>query len=216
MPDRTCNRSCGMPVALSSGRIRNGSRQARHSPNLARRHGGDQGRPADDRQAAALGSRPAGFMSSFPGPDGRSAEPRRVMASGSATPVERLLADAVPTRRRESPKHVTPAHQAGREAAQVQGTPTGMEDRMQTVTPGASHPEVTPIAHGTWQFGGDREPVDEQAAVAGLVREGLTRHVGSPTTARTRSSRSPRRPRRNRQHHSPAVPLGGPALEGMT
>jgi hypothetical protein len=44
--------------------------------------------PAGDRQAAALGSRPAGFMSGFPGPDGRSAEPRRVMASGSATPVE--------------------------------------------------------------------------------------------------------------------------------
>ena len=67
MPDRTCNRSYGMPIALPSGRIRNGSRQARHSPNLARRQGGDQGRPADDRQAAALGSRPAGFMSSFPG-----------------------------------------------------------------------------------------------------------------------------------------------------
>jgi hypothetical protein len=50
---------------------------------------------ADDRQAAALGSRPAGFTSSFPGPDGSSAGPRRVMASGSATPVERLLADAV-------------------------------------------------------------------------------------------------------------------------
>ena len=49
---------------------------------------------------------------------------------------------------------------------------------MQTVTPGASHQEVTPIAYGTWQFGGDRESVDEQAAVAGLVREGLTRHVG--------------------------------------
>ena len=49
---------------------------------------------------------------------------------------------------------------------------------MQTVTPGASHLEVTPIAYGTWQFGGDWEPVDEQAAVAGLVREGLTRHVG--------------------------------------
>jgi len=74
-------------------------------------------RPAD-RQAAALGSRPAGFTSSFPGPDGRSAEPRRVMASWPATPIERLLADAVPTRRRESPEHVTPAHQAGREAAQ--------------------------------------------------------------------------------------------------
>jgi aryl-alcohol dehydrogenase-like predicted oxidoreductase len=87
---------------------------------------------------------------------------------------------------------------------------------MQTVTPGASHLEVTPIAYGTWQFGGDWEPVDEQAAVAGLVREGLTRHVGISTTARTRSPRSPRRPRRNRQHHGPAVPLGGPSLEGMT
>ena len=49
---------------------------------------------------------------------------------------------------------------------------------MQTVTPGASHLEATPIAYGTWQFGGDWESVDEQAAVAGLVREGLTRHVG--------------------------------------
>ena len=49
---------------------------------------------------------------------------------------------------------------------------------MQTVTPGASHLEVTPIADGTWPFGGDWESVDEQAAVAALVREGLTRHVG--------------------------------------
>jgi hypothetical protein len=53
-----------------------------------------------------------------------------------------------------------------------------MEDAMQTVTLGASHLEVTPIAYGTWQFGGDWEPVDEQAAAAVLVREGLTRHVG--------------------------------------
>jgi hypothetical protein len=54
-----------MPVALPSGRIRNGSRQARHGPDLARRHGGNQGRPAGDRQAAALGSGPAGFTSSL-------------------------------------------------------------------------------------------------------------------------------------------------------
>jgi hypothetical protein len=33
MPDRTGNRSRGMPAVLPSGRIRNGSRQARHSPN---------------------------------------------------------------------------------------------------------------------------------------------------------------------------------------
>jgi hypothetical protein len=37
---------------------------------------------------------------------------------------------------------------------------------MQTVTPGASHLEVTPIAYGTWQFGGDWESVDEQAALS--------------------------------------------------
>ena len=44
----------------------------------------------------------------------------RLAADGfDVAPVERLLADAVPTGRRESPKHVTPAHQAGREAAQV-------------------------------------------------------------------------------------------------
>jgi aryl-alcohol dehydrogenase-like predicted oxidoreductase len=109
-----------------------------------------------------------------------------------------------------------------------------MEDGMQTVTPGASHLEATPIAYGTGQFGGDWESVDEQAAVAGLVREGLTRHVGvsnyntdqitafaavlSAETVhrRPRSHPEPRRPRRNRQHHSPAVPLGGPSLEGMT
>src|SRR6266851_2854240 len=119
MPDRTSNRSGGMLVVLPSGRIRTSSRQARHGPNLARRHGGDQGRPADDRQAAALGSHPASFMSSFPGPAGRSAEPRRVMASGSTTPIERLLADAVPAGRRESPEHVTPAHQAGGQADQA-------------------------------------------------------------------------------------------------
>ena len=41
---------------------------------------------------------------------------------------------------------------------------------MQTVTPGTSHLEVTPIADGTWHFGGDWESVDEQAAVAALVR----------------------------------------------
>src|SRR5260370_14158040 len=53
-----------------------------------------------------------------------------------------------------------------------------MEDGMQTVTPGASHLKVTPIAYGTWQFGGGWESVDDQAAVAGLVREGLRRQVG--------------------------------------
>ena len=37
---------------------------------------------------------------------------------------------------------------------------------MQTVTPGPSHLEVTPIAHGTWQFGGDWESVHEQTALS--------------------------------------------------
>ena len=37
---------------------------------------------------------------------------------------------------------------------------------MQTVTPGASREEVTPIADGTRHFGGDWESVDEQAALS--------------------------------------------------
>ena len=37
---------------------------------------------------------------------------------------------------------------------------------MQTVAPGASHLEVTPIAYGTWQSGGDWESVDAQATLA--------------------------------------------------
>jgi len=49
---------------------------------------------------------------------------------------------------------------------------------MQTVTPGASGQGVTPIADGTRHFSGDWESVDEQAALVGLVRERLTRHVG--------------------------------------
>jgi len=36
---------------------------------------------------------------------------------------------------------------------------------MQTVKLGATRLEVTPIAYGTWQFGGDWGPVDERAAV---------------------------------------------------
>jgi aryl-alcohol dehydrogenase-like predicted oxidoreductase len=35
---------------------------------------------------------------------------------------------------------------------------------MQTVTLGATRLEVTPLAYGTWQFGGDWGPVDERAA----------------------------------------------------
>ena len=39
---------------------------------------------------------------------------------------------------------------------------------MQTVTLGATGLEVTPIAYGTWQFGGDWGPVDEPAAVSAI------------------------------------------------
>lgn len=39
---------------------------------------------------------------------------------------------------------------------------------MQTVTLGATRLEVTPLAYGTWQFGGDWGPVDEQAAIAAI------------------------------------------------
>ena len=56
---------------------------------------------------------------------------------------------------------------------------------MQTVTPGASRQEVTPIADGTRHFGGDWESVDEQAALsAPLPRAARTPSPG-PTPARS-------------------------------
>jgi aryl-alcohol dehydrogenase-like predicted oxidoreductase len=39
---------------------------------------------------------------------------------------------------------------------------------MKTVTWGATRLEATPIAYGTWQFGGDWGPVDERAAVGAI------------------------------------------------
>jgi len=39
---------------------------------------------------------------------------------------------------------------------------------MQTVTLGAAGLAVTPLAYGTWQFGGDWGPVDERAAVTAI------------------------------------------------
>jgi aryl-alcohol dehydrogenase-like predicted oxidoreductase len=39
---------------------------------------------------------------------------------------------------------------------------------MQTVTLGATRLEVTPLAYGTWQFGGDWGRVDERAAIAAI------------------------------------------------
>ena len=59
---------------------------------------------------------------------------------------------------------------------------------MQTVTPGASRPEVTPIADGTRHFGGDWESVDEQAALSRTVVEGGPHaipwtHAGQVNTA---------------------------------
>jgi aryl-alcohol dehydrogenase-like predicted oxidoreductase len=39
---------------------------------------------------------------------------------------------------------------------------------MQTVTLGASGLEVTPVAYGTWQFGGDWGPVGERDAIEAI------------------------------------------------
>ncbi len=48
---------------------------------------------------------------------------------------------------------------------------------MQMVTLGATDLEVTPLAYGTWQFGGDWGPVDERAAIEAIqhcpARRGL-------------------------------------------
>jgi aryl-alcohol dehydrogenase-like predicted oxidoreductase len=47
---------------------------------------------------------------------------------------------------------------------------------MQTVTLGAAGPEVTPLAYGTWQFGGGWGPVDDRAAIAAI---GQARSLGT-------------------------------------
>jgi aryl-alcohol dehydrogenase-like predicted oxidoreductase len=39
---------------------------------------------------------------------------------------------------------------------------------MQTVRLGTTGLEVTPLAHGTWQCGGPRGPVDERAAIEAM------------------------------------------------
>jgi hypothetical protein len=46
--------------------------------------------------------------------------------------------------------------------------PTRREEHMRTVILGTSKLEVTPIAYGTWQFGGEWGPVDERAALAAI------------------------------------------------
>jgi aryl-alcohol dehydrogenase-like predicted oxidoreductase len=46
---------------------------------------------------------------------------------------------------------------------------------MKTVTLGATGLRVTPLAYGTWQFGGDWGPVDERAAIAAI---GQARSLG--------------------------------------
>lgn len=44
---------------------------------------------------------------------------------------------------------------------------------MQTVILGAAGLEVTPVAYGTWQFGGDWGPVDERAAIEAIQYRSL-------------------------------------------
>jgi aryl-alcohol dehydrogenase-like predicted oxidoreductase len=46
---------------------------------------------------------------------------------------------------------------------------------VKTVTLGATRLEVTPVAYGTWPFGGDRGPVGEQAVVEAI---GQARSLG--------------------------------------
>ena len=41
---------------------------------------------------------------------------------------------------------------------------------MRTVTPAATRLQVTPPAHGTWPFGGERGPADERAAIEATGR----------------------------------------------
>ena len=67
---------------------------------------------------------------------------------------------------------------------------------MQTVTLGAPRPEATPLAYGTWQFGAECGPVDEQAAVKaigharspGINFSGTAQACGSSLVTETRAA----------------------------
>jgi hypothetical protein len=68
---------------------------------------------------------------------------------------------------------------------------------VQTVTLGATRLAVTPIAHGTWQFGDDRGPVDQSAGAADLrLSQDDVAEIDQMTAT--------------------AVPVGGPSPEGVT
>ena len=49
---------------------------------------------------------------------------------------------------------------------------------MQTVTPGASHLQVTPIAYGTWQFGGDWSQWTNRPRWPAWSARAAARHAG--------------------------------------
>ena len=68
---------------------------------------------------------------------------------------------------------------------------------MRTLTPGAPRREVTPLAHGTWQFGGERGPAEERAAIEatgrarppGISFSGTAQARGSGHVTQTRAAR---------------------------
>ena len=70
---------------------------------------------------------------------------------------------------------------------------------MQRVKLGATRLEVTPLAYGTWQFGGDWGPVDEIAAMAAI------QHARSPGIKLAEIDHI----------MATALPVGGPTPEGM-
>jgi diketogulonate reductase-like aldo/keto reductase len=86
------------------------------------------------------------------------------------------------------------------------------ENDMQAVTLGATQLEVTPIAYGTWQFGGDWGPVDERAAIAAI---GRARSLGINFFDAADLRLSQADLAEIDRIMAAAVPVGGPSPEGM-
>jgi aryl-alcohol dehydrogenase-like predicted oxidoreductase len=83
---------------------------------------------------------------------------------------------------------------------------------MQTVKLGATGLEVTPLAYGTWQYGGDWGLVDEHTAITAIqYARSLTESLGALDLALSAADLA-----EIDDIMAAAVPVGGPTPEGMS
>ena len=180
------------PKSVSKIRCRGGARRGDLSPCVA---------------LGVLGSRPPRPACQLGPSCGRCEQAERAgLLDGHAAGDARRASGAGDACAPESPKHVTPAR-----PSRARGCPGIRQanrhgERNADGDTGGQPAEGDPIAYGTWQFGGDRGPADEQAAGGGRAaalspvpprRRGLLRRRRAPH----RRAGLRRWPAGSRRHH---------------